>query len=84
MYYDYNNNIEKGQAMSNLYAIETETHSDSTITHLIAYGQQLEGRYGRWQALCGRYVEGEVWGAGSVEGGRCKNCVKTYVRAGLR
>jgi hypothetical protein len=74
----------KGEVMSNLYAIETETHSDSTITHLIAYGQQLEGRYGRWQALCGRHIEGEVWGAGSVDGGRCKHCVKTYVRAGLR
>ena len=67
--------------MSNLYAIETETHSDSTITHLIAYGRQVEGKWGAWYADCGRVVRGEVWEAGSVEGGRCKNCVaKTLQR----
>lgn len=71
----------KGEAMSNLYAIETEMHSDSTITHLIAYGRQVEGRWGAWYADCGRVVRGEVWEAGSVEGGRCKNCVaKTLQR----
>ena len=63
-----------------LWAIETETHSDSSITHLIAYGQQIQGKHGAWHADCGRVVRGEVWDAGSVEGVRCKQCVKETLR----
>ena len=62
--------------MNDIYAIETETHSDTTTTHYVPYGKQLEGKYGRWTASCGRYVRGEVWSAGSVDGVRCKNCIK--------
>jgi hypothetical protein len=62
--------------MNDIYAIETETHSDTTTTHYVPYGKQLEGRQGRWTASCGRYVRGEVWSAGSVDGVRCKNCIK--------
>lgn len=63
-----------------LWAIETETHSDSSITHLIAYGHQMQGKHGAWYADCGRVVKGEVWGAGSVDGARCKRCVEATVR----
>ena len=62
--------------MNEIYAIETETHTTTTTTHYIPHGKQLEGKYGRWTASCGRYVRGEVWGAGSVDGVRCKNCIK--------
>jgi hypothetical protein len=62
--------------MNEIYAIETETHSDTTTTHYVPYGKQLEGKQGRWTASCGRYVRGEVWSAGSVDGVRCKNCIK--------
>lgn len=62
--------------MNDIYAIETETHSDTTTTHYLPYGRQLEGKQGRWTATCGRYVRGEVWSAGSVDGVRCKNCIK--------
>ncbi len=62
--------------MNDIYAIETETHNNTTTTHYVPYGKQLEGRYGRWTATCGRYVRGEVWSAGSVDGVRCKNCIK--------
>ena len=62
--------------MNDIYAVETETHTTDTITHYLPYGRQLEGRHGRWTASCGRYVRGEVWSAGSVDGVRCKNCVK--------
>lgn len=61
------------------YAIETETHSDTTTTHYVSYGKQLEGKHGRWQTLCKRYVWGEVWSAGSVDGVRCISCMKRQI-----
>jgi len=66
--------------MSNLYAIETETHSEKKITHFVTYGQQLEGKQGAWTSSCGRIVRGTVWQAGTVEGGRCKQCTTEQIR----
>lgn len=66
--------------LDELWAIETETHSDSSITHLIACGHQMEGKQGAWHTDCGRIVRGEVWGAGSVDGVRCKRCVEATLR----
>ena len=63
-----------------LYAIETETHNEETTTHFFLCGSWYEGKNGRWQALCGRYVSGSVWEQGSVEGVRCLNCVKKQVK----
>jgi hypothetical protein len=78
VYYAYNNNIEKGQDMEQ-YAIETETHSERTLTHFVVYGKQLEGKQGAWTSMCGRIVRGTVWQAGTVEGGRCKQCATKQV-----
>ena len=63
-----------------LYAIETETHSEKKITHFVTHGQQLEGMRGAWLSSCGRVVRGTVWHAGTVEGGRCKPCATEQIR----
>lgn len=63
-----------------IYAIETETHGDKTITHFSIWGKQLEGQEGRWQTSCGRLVRGTVWLAGTVGGLRCKNCVQKQIQ----
>lgn len=63
-----------------LYAIETESHNDNTITHFTRWGKQLEGNSGRWQGMCGRYVTGVVWEHGTVDGPRCKNCASKQLQ----
>ena len=63
-----------------LYAVETETQTHTTTKHFIPYGKQLEGRQGRWTVSCGRYVRGEVWDAGSVDGVICKQCLAEEVK----
>jgi hypothetical protein len=63
-----------------LYAIETESHNDKTITHFTPWGKQLEGHSGRWQGMCGRYVRGTVWEHGTIDGPRCINCVKKQLQ----
>ena len=57
------------------FAIETEHHREDTITHYARWGRQVEGQDMSHYAVCGRVVTGTVWGAGSVDGLRCKRCM---------